>query len=590
MKHYGDITKISGYHVPPVNVVIGGSPCQDLSVAGKRVGLAGERSGLFMEQIRLIKEMRLADEQRGNSGGGVRPRFMVWENVPGAFSSNRGADFGAVLQETIRVIEPEAPDVLVPDGGWPMAGCLFGADGGWSIAWRVLDAQFWGAPQRRRRISLVADFGGERAPEVLFEREGMSWDYPARRTPREGTAADVARSADGAEQSGIRCLNPWDSQTIRQYAVDGVSPCLSSNATGGQNRAGICAPVAYAQQSFGDCKPSDVAGTQCGRWAKDATDLVCYPETARSLLARHDGSPCLDRGPNVVFQSAPIAFSNRGQTGGETAETLRAESHGALPMVCAAGFKGGQSEKARSIGFVDEQAPTLSANGSHLDPTVFCIQGNCIDRADTAGCNGKGWKAEQSYTLNTVDRPAVVYDARGNGKGEIAPTQTGDHQSRVTDYTALVVSDVAAVDCRNGTENTGVNGTLQAKSNGGQSLNLHLPDALECVKAWGFQYVTLITWCKDSMGLGQYFRGMTEHCIFATTQKKLPYKLEEGKRMQGVTGFVEPKREHSRKPETMRKMIERVSYTPRIELFARRAAPGWKVWGNEAPEEQEAAT
>lgn len=590
MKHYGDITKISGYHVPPVNAVIGGSPCQDLSVAGKRVGLAGERSGLFMEQIRLIKEMRLADEQRGNSGGGVRPRFMVWENVPGAFSSNRGADFGAVLQETIRVIEPEAPDVLVPDGGWPMAGCLFGADGGWSIAWRVLDAQFWGVPQRRRRISLVADFGGERAPEVLFEREGMSWDYPARRTPREGTAADVARSADGAEQSGIRCLNPWDSQTIRQYAVDGVSPCLSSNATGGQNRAGICAPVAYAQQSFGDCKPSDVAGTQCGRWAKDATDLVCYPETARSLLARHDGSPCLDRGPNVVFQSAPIAFSNRGQTGGETAETLRAESHGALPMVCAAGFKGGQSEKARSIGFVDEQAPTLSANGSHLDPTVFCIQGNCIDRADTAGCNGKGWKAEQSYTLNTVDRPAVVYDARGNGKGEIAPTQTGDHQSRVTDYTALVVSDVAAVDCRNGTENTGVNGTLQAKSNGGQSLNLHLPDALECVKAWGFQYVTLITWCKDSMGLGQYFRGMTEHCIFATTQKKLPYKLEEGKRMQGVTGFVEPKREHSRKPETMRKMIERVSYTPRIELFARRAAPGWKVWGNEAPEEQEAAT
>ena len=120
--------------------------------------------------------------------------------------------------------------------------------------------------------------------------------------------------------------------------------------------------------------------------------------------------------------------------------------------------------------------------------------------------------------------------------------------------------------------------------------NNHLPDALECVKAWGFQYVTLITWCKDSMGLGQYFRGMTEHCIFATTQKKLPYKLEEGKRMQGVTGFVEPKREHSRKPETMRKMIERVSYTPRIELFARRAAPGWKVWGNEAPEEQEAAT
>lgn len=144
--------------------------------------------------------------KEATAGGGVRPRFMVWENVPGAFSSNRGADFGAVLQETIRVVEPEAPDVPVPDGGWPMAGCLFGANGGWSIAWRVLDAQFWGVPQRRRRISLVADFGGERAPEVLFEREGLSWDYPARRTPRERTAADATRSTDGAEQSGIRCM------------------------------------------------------------------------------------------------------------------------------------------------------------------------------------------------------------------------------------------------------------------------------------------------------------------------------------------------------------------------------------------------
>lgn len=129
MKHYGDITKISGYTVEPVNVIIGGSPCQDLSVAGKRAGLAGERSGLFMEQIRVIKEMREADAQRGRTGKDVRPRFMVWENVPGAFSSNRGADFGAVLQETVRVVEPKAPPVPVPDKGWPLAGCLVGAGG-----------------------------------------------------------------------------------------------------------------------------------------------------------------------------------------------------------------------------------------------------------------------------------------------------------------------------------------------------------------------------------------------------------------------------------------------------------------------------
>lgn len=357
MKHCGDITKISGYTSERVQVVIGGSPCQDLSVAGKRAGLAGERSGLFMEQIRIIKEMREADVRNGRTGQDVRPRFMVWENVPGVFSSNGGADFGAVLQETVRVIESQAPAVPVPERGWPLAGCLFGA-GDWSVAWRVLDAQFWGVPQRRRRIALVADFGGKCAPEILFEREGVCWDYPARRTEGQGTATHAERGTDDAEPNGVRCLNPWDSQTIRQYDISGVSPCLSSNATGGQNRAGVC---------------------------------------------------------------VPIALTNRGQAGGDTAETLRAESHGAIPMVCAAGFKAGQSGKARSIGYAEEQAPTLSANGSSLDPTVFCIQGNCIDRADTAGCNGKGWKEEQSYTLNTIDRPAVVYDARGNGSGDIVP-------------------------------------------------------------------------------------------------------------------------------------------------------------------------
>lgn len=111
--------------------------------------------------------------------------------------------------------------------------------------------------------------------------------------------------------------------------------------------------------------------------------------------------------------------------------------------------------------------------------------------------------------------------------------------------------------------------------------NNFLPEALECVKAWGFHYVTLITWCKDKMGLGQYFRGMTEHCIFATSKKKLPYKIINGHRMQGVTGFVEPKRDHSRKPDTMRQMIECVSYAPRVELFARQEHEGWTVWGDE---------
>lgn len=165
MKHFGDITKINGHDVPLVDVVIGGSPCQDLSVAGKRAGLAGERSVLFMEQIRIIKEMR--DESSRRADQHIRPRFAVWENVYGAFSSNRGEDFRCVLEEFCRVAD-ESVHVPRPEGGkWEPAGEIVGD--GWSIAWRTHDAKYWGVPQRRRRISVVADFGGGCASEILFE-------------------------------------------------------------------------------------------------------------------------------------------------------------------------------------------------------------------------------------------------------------------------------------------------------------------------------------------------------------------------------------------------------------------------------------
>lgn len=263
MKHLGDITKINGAEVTPVNVIIGGSPCQDLSIAGKRAGLNGERSGLFMEQLRIIKEMRQADENKGKRGTAIRPRFMVWENVPGAFSSNKGADFGAVLQETVRVVCKEVPDIPMPDKGWPTAGVLVGMGGDWSIAWRVLDAQFWGVPQRRRRIALVADFGGATAPEILFEREGLQGD-------------------------------------ITQSGTPGQAPT------------------------------------------------------------------------------------------GNTKERVGVAKHG----------------------------------------IAYCIQGNSIDRADTAGCNGKGWREDKSYTLNTIDRPAVAMfenhgqDSRFKGPVDVSQTES----------------------------------------------------------------------------------------------------------------------------------------------------------------------
>ena len=171
MKHFGDITKIDGSKVPIVDVITGGSPCQDLSIAGKRAGLQGERSGLFMEQIRVIKEMH--DECR-RTNKPIRPRIMVWENVCGALSSGtpNGEDFRIVLEETARVIDSNASIPRLPSGeSWSNAGCILGDR--WSIAWRVHDAQFWGVPQRRRRIALVADFRGQCAPEILFERESL---------------------------------------------------------------------------------------------------------------------------------------------------------------------------------------------------------------------------------------------------------------------------------------------------------------------------------------------------------------------------------------------------------------------------------
>ena len=193
MKHYGDICSLNGHELPIVDVITGGSPCQDLSVAGKRAGLSGERSGLFMEQIRIIKEMRKADEERGRTDEFIRPRYMVWENVPGALSSNKGEDFRCVLEETVRIVQEDADIPGPPKGGWPYSGCIVGD--GWSIAWRIHDAQFWGVPQRRKRIALVADFGGRSAPEILFERKGLSRDTEPSKQARQEASGDSSEGS-----------------------------------------------------------------------------------------------------------------------------------------------------------------------------------------------------------------------------------------------------------------------------------------------------------------------------------------------------------------------------------------------------------
>ena len=308
MKHLGDITKIYGDKIEPVDCITFGSPCQDLSIAGCRAGLAGERSGLFMEAVRIIKEMR-------SSTNGLYPTFAVWENVPGAFSSNGGEDFRAVLEELARV---EQPDVSIPrpsgrGGRWSKAGAIAG--NGWSLAWRQLDAQYWGVPQRRKCIALVADFGGQRAAEILFERTSLSGN-----------------------------------------------PCESIPA-----------------------------------WKT-------FARTPEASVAGYD---------RMVESGNSI--------------TGDAESEGT-------GRSGG-----KGTGRVLES--------DHRETSTRCTEPAAYTLKIRSGCEGGGKGAlvqtELSATISTLQDQTlfqpVVYDARGNGDGKIVPTITGDHENRITDYTAIAI-------------------------------------------------------------------------------------------------------------------------------------------------------
>lgn len=212
MIHLGDITKVCGAEIEPVDCITFGSPCQDLSVAGKRAGLAGERSGLFVEAVRIIKEMRKATN-------GMYPTFAVWENVPGAFSSNGGEDFRAVLEELACVEQPDTVIPRPPRGGrWSKAGAIAG--NGWSLAWRQFDSQYWGVPQRRKRIALVVDFAGRRAGEILFERESLP-GRPDQSIPTWKEAARTAGNRPAGNDRMVEHATPINMQIATRYKALG---------------------------------------------------------------------------------------------------------------------------------------------------------------------------------------------------------------------------------------------------------------------------------------------------------------------------------------------------------------------------------
>lgn len=214
MKHYGDVSAIDGAKLPPVDIITFGSPCTDMSIAGRREGLEGQQSCLFHQAIRIVREMR-------EETNGLYPRYIVWENVKGAFSSNGGEDFRTVLEEVCQIKKPGVP--IPRYEKWQNAGIVLG--GGFSVAWRLLDAQYWGVPQRRERIYLVADFAGRGAGEILFESEGLS-GYSAAGFRAWQEAAGC--TGGSAAEPGLLCLN--DQGGIRMDVTEGVANTLRAES------------------------------------------------------------------------------------------------------------------------------------------------------------------------------------------------------------------------------------------------------------------------------------------------------------------------------------------------------------------------
>ena len=458
MKHYGDVSRMDGRKIEPVDIITFGSPCQNMSIAGRREGLDGSRSSLFYEAVRIVKEMRCATDGR-------YPRYIVWENVPGAFSSNKGADFQSVLEEICSVkgyeIDPARPE------RWANAGEIVADD--FSLAWRVFDAQYWGVPQRRKRIYLVADFAGGSAGKILFESEGVSGYTPQGFRPWQGTAGTFA---EGAGASGCVCLN--DQGGSRMDVTEDVAATLRAENHGHppcvMGAAGFCTehsaqargigyeeetsptlrtgtvPAAVYENHSQDTRytgPLETAPTVMSTYGTGGNNQPFVVETPKTLKIR---SGCEGGGKGALIQDNKSATlgCNNDQTvfvpfvkgtrphspdeepqwkASDVANTLNTCDVGETRCnelavkvygICSKDSNAMKSENPKSGFYEAETSRCLDANGGN--PTcnqggmaVVALQGSMIGRAEKNGPQGSGVNEDVSFTLDAADRHAVAY-------------------------------------------------------------------------------------------------------------------------------------------------------------------------------------
>lgn len=461
MKHLGDITKINGHEIEPVHCITFGSPCQDLSVAnGNRKGLDGNRSGLFMEAIRIVKEMR-------EKTNGVYPNFLIWENVPGAFSSNfrnkEGGDFRCVLEEFARISEPDAT-IPGPEKRWEKAGYIAG--NGWSCAWRVLDAQYHGVPQRRRRIAAVVDLHGDRAGDVLFEYFGKPIPSDRKSSFMDSGADMEGGSQILAQQKSVsgdtyKSIEAWKGSARDPKASTGghdCVPCRMITERAGKPGGGkgilesvdLAGPLRaqYKDTLFEPvyCIQGDIArGAHFGQngvgvqedvsYTLNTMDVhaVCYSgysvTSPQNQINVKEGDPC----------HSLTSDSRNAVVDPETNGTLQEKESGTslnLNNVVIAGYNGCLFQPKSMMDENWEQSDIKNAIRSGESKVshavVFCMATGQANAEVTENV---------SPTLNCNHEQPIVFDSRGNGDGKTVPTITGDHENRVTDYTAVCVQN-----------------------------------------------------------------------------------------------------------------------------------------------------